>query len=147
MQASLKASLRVCHTIKQSEREGGQEDRTRAESVAACLANYGWGHGGGGGRTGCAWQVRAMSSEEAPYSMPSTPSAIISPALGPMMWMPRMRSVALSVRIFTMPSASPTARARLEITDNMNNQAICTCEDRRGMAACPSSSPRQPLWP
>jgi len=30
-------------------------------------------------RVGCAWQVRAMSSDEAPYSMPSTASAIISP--------------------------------------------------------------------
>jgi len=32
------------------------------------------------GQTGWAWQVRAMSSEEAPYSMANTASAIISPA-------------------------------------------------------------------
>ena len=36
-------------------------------------------------RVGCAWQVRAISSEEAPYSIASTPSATISPAFEPMM--------------------------------------------------------------
>ena len=37
---------------------------------------------------GCAWHVRPMSSALAPYSMASTPSAIISPALAATMWMP-----------------------------------------------------------
>jgi len=39
---------------------------------------------------GCAWQVRAMSSDEAPYSIARTASPIISPALDPMMCTPRI---------------------------------------------------------
>ena len=37
-------------------------------------------------RVGCAWQVRAMSSDEAPYSIPSTASAIISPRVWRWRW-------------------------------------------------------------
>jgi hypothetical protein len=35
---------------------------------------------GGSERTGCAWQTRATSSQDAPYSMARTASPIISPA-------------------------------------------------------------------
>ena len=45
---------------------------------------------------GWAWHVRAMSSELAPYSMASTPSAMSSPALLATMCMPRILSVVLS---------------------------------------------------
>ena len=34
-------------------------------------------------KVGWAWQVLAISSEAAPYSIPNTASAIISPAFGP----------------------------------------------------------------
>ena len=44
-------------------------------------------------RVGWAWQVRAMSSAEAPNSIATPHSAISSPASGPMMWAPRTRSV------------------------------------------------------
>ncbi len=44
--------------------------------------------------------------------MAVTISAISVPASGPMMWQPRMRSVAASARIFTKPSVQPMARAR-----------------------------------
>ena len=50
-----------------------------------------------GGRGRCA----AMSSAEAPNSIATTTSAIISPAPGPMMWAPSTRSVSASARIFT----------------------------------------------
>lgn len=63
-------------------------------------------------RVGCAWQVLAKSSDAAPYSMPSTPSAIISPAFGPMMCTPGILSVVLSARTFTNPSELPVALAR-----------------------------------
>ena len=42
---------------------------------------------------GCAWQMRARSSLDAPNSIATTPSAISSDAIGPMTCMPRMRSV------------------------------------------------------
>ena len=61
---------------------------------------------------GCAWQVLAKSSELAPYSMAMTASEIISPALGPMIWAPRIRSVSFSANTLTNPSVLPLARAR-----------------------------------
>ena len=63
-------------------------------------------------KVGWAWQVRAMSSAEAPNSIANVASAIIVPASGPMMCTPRTRSVALSARILTNPSVSPLVRAR-----------------------------------
>ena len=61
---------------------------------------------------GCAWHVLPMSSAEAPYSKAKTPSAIISPALECMMWMPRTLSVYAQLKIFTRPSVSMFVRAR-----------------------------------
>eukprot|EP00955_Chlamydomonas_euryale_P023751 250502-Chlamydomonas_euryale.AAC.23 len=61
---------------------------------------------------GCPWHVRARSSVLAPYSIASTHSWIISPALGPMMCAPSSLSVSAQAIILTTPSASSTARAR-----------------------------------
>src|SRR5205085_4344035 len=47
-------------------------------------------------RVGWAWQARATSSLLAPNSIALAHSAIRSPACGPMMWTPRMRSVLAS---------------------------------------------------
>ena len=48
----------------------------------------------------------------APNSMAATASAIRSPARGPRIWTPRIRSVCASASIFTWPSVSPNVRAR-----------------------------------
>ena len=64
-------------------------------------------------KVGWPWQVLAMSSEEAPYSIPITHSWINSPALGPMMWAPRILSVSASATNLTKPSASSTVLALL----------------------------------
>ncbi len=64
------------------------------------------------GRVGWAWQVRAMSSEEAPNSIASAASAIIVPASGPMICTPSTRSVAASASTLTKPSVSAFVRAR-----------------------------------
>jgi hypothetical protein len=47
-----------------------------------------------------------IPSELAPYSSARVPSAIISPALAPMMWIPNILSVSASARNFTTPSVS-----------------------------------------
>ena len=65
------------------------------------------------GKVGCAWQVRAMSSAEAPNSTARVSSAISVPASGPRMCTPSTRSVLASARILTKPSVSPVVRARL----------------------------------
>src|SRR6185369_12098199 len=61
---------------------------------------------------GCAWQMRAMSSEEAPNSIATTASAMSSLARLPMACTPRMRSLAASARILMKPSGSSRPRAR-----------------------------------
>ncbi len=53
---------------------------------------------------GCAWLVRAMSSEEAENSIASDASPIMLPTSGPIMWTPSTRSVLASAMIFTNPS-------------------------------------------
>jgi hypothetical protein len=58
---------------------------------------------------GWPWQVRAMSSEDAPYSIARTHSAMSSPALAPTMCAPRILSVFLSATILTIPSVSSMA--------------------------------------
>lgn len=63
-------------------------------------------------RVGWAWQVRAKSSELAPYSIPITASAIISPAPGPIICAPKILSVFLSARTLTNPSVVKIAFAR-----------------------------------
>lgn len=55
---------------------------------------------------GWAWHVLAKSSLAAPYSMASTASAINSPALGPIIWNPKILSVFLSASTFTNPGYS-----------------------------------------
>ncbi len=60
---------------------------------------------------GWACVVLAKSSELAPYSIPITASDIISPAPGPMMWAPTIRSVFFSVRTLTSPSVLVMALA------------------------------------
>ena len=62
---------------------------------------------------GWAWQVRAMSSEEAPNSIATAASAIMLPASGPMICTPSTRSVAASEMTFTKPSGSWLVLARL----------------------------------
>merc|ERR1719370_1522715 len=57
-------------------------------------------------QVGCAWHTRAISSQEAPYSIARAASLIISPAPGPIIWAPRSLSVFLSPRILTRPSVS-----------------------------------------
>src|SRR5690349_14512877 len=61
---------------------------------------------------GCAWQMRAMSSAEAPNSMATTASAISSLARLPIACTPRMRSVRASARILMNPSPSSRLSAR-----------------------------------
>src|SRR5665647_2906915 len=56
------------------------------------------------GSVGCAWQVRAMSSAEAPNSMASAASAIMLPASAQISCTPSTRSVLASARIFTKPA-------------------------------------------
>jgi hypothetical protein len=67
-------------------------------------------HGLGIGRMRVAG--RARSCAEAPNSIATQISWIRSPAIGPMIWAPRMRSVSLSARILTKPSAAKLALAR-----------------------------------
>src|SRR5215210_4332437 len=47
---------------------------------------------------GWAWQVRAMSSDDAPNSIATAHSMTRLPASGPTMWTPSTRSVVASVR-------------------------------------------------
>src|SRR5260221_5615686 len=61
---------------------------------------------------GCAWQVRAMSSEDAPNSMAMTASAIMLPASAQISCTPRTRSVFASAKIFTKPSLVKLTLAR-----------------------------------
>src|ERR1700689_4626800 len=61
---------------------------------------------------GWAWQVRAMSSDEAPNSMAMAASPIMLPASGPRMCTPSTRSVLASARIFTKPSVVRFTLAR-----------------------------------
>ena len=68
---------------------------------------------------GWAWHVLAISSAEAPYSIPNANSAIISPALGPNMWTPTILWDFLSVKTFTKPSESSLHLA-LELAPNGN---------------------------
>lgn len=70
-------------------------------------------------RVGWAWQVLAISSEEAPYSNPKTASAIISPPPYPRMWTPRILSVSFSVITLINPSVLPLALA-LELAKKGN---------------------------
>ena len=64
-------------------------------------------------RVGWAWHVLATSSDEAPYSIASTASAIISPAFAPITHAPKILSVLASVIILTVPSLSRLALALL----------------------------------
>src|SRR5450830_1157090 len=69
---------------------------------------------------GCAWQIRAISSEEPRNSIATTASEINSEAIGPTIWIPRISSVVASARNFTIPDVSPKARARpLAINGNV----------------------------
>src|ERR1700685_322704 len=61
---------------------------------------------------GWAWQVRAMSSDEAPNSMAMAASPIMLPASGPRMCTPSTLSVLASARIFTKPSVVRFTLAR-----------------------------------
>src|SRR5947208_4178473 len=61
---------------------------------------------------GCAWLMRAMSSDEAPNSIATTASVISSLARPPIECTPRMRSVLASARILTKPSGSSRPSAR-----------------------------------
>ena len=60
---------------------------------------------------GCAWQMRAMSSDEALNAIAITASAISSEAIGPTMCTPSTSSVFASASILTMPVVSPSALA------------------------------------
>jgi hypothetical protein len=71
---------------------------------------------------GCAWQVRARSSDEPPNSISTAASWIISPAPAPTMWTPSTRSVALSASTLTKPSvgavgARPAIGRERELAD------------------------------
>ena len=69
---------------------------------------------------GWAWQVRAMSSADAPNSIATAASAIMFAGLGPTMWTPSTRSVAASARIFTKPSVVRLTLARpLAVNGNL----------------------------
>src|ERR1700745_3959039 len=63
-------------------------------------------------KVGWAWQVRAMSSDEAPNSMATAASPIILPASDPKICTPSTRSVLASARILTKPSVVRLTRAR-----------------------------------
>ncbi len=66
----------------------------------------------GFGQVGWAWQVRAMSSEEAPNSIATAASPIMLPTSGPIMCTPRTRSVLASASTFTKPSVVALTLAR-----------------------------------
>src|SRR5262249_31382652 len=63
-------------------------------------------------KVGCAWQVRAMSSADAPNSMAMAASPIMLPASGPRICTPSTRSVLASAKIFTKPSVVRLTLAR-----------------------------------
>lgn len=58
-------------------------------------------------------QAWCLHCTHAGHASPKRTSAISSPALGPMMWIPRILSVVASAKNFTRPPESPFARARL----------------------------------
>ena len=58
-------------------------------------------------RVGWGWMVSPMSAASAPVSMASAASAMRSPALGPTMPAPMMRSVVSSNRTLVRPSSRP----------------------------------------
>src|SRR5690349_7623956 len=61
---------------------------------------------------GWAWQVRAISSDEAPNSIATAASPIILPASGPRICTPSTRPVLALARILTKPSVVRLTRAR-----------------------------------
>src|SRR5215212_7078921 len=63
-------------------------------------------------RVGWGWMVSPMSAASAPVSMASAASAMRSPALGPTMPAPMMRSVDSSNSTLVMPSSRPSDRDR-----------------------------------
>jgi hypothetical protein len=63
-------------------------------------------------RVGWGWIVSAMSAASAPISMASAASAMRSPAFGPTMPQPMMRSVASSNRTLVTPSSRPSESDR-----------------------------------
>jgi hypothetical protein len=71
--------------------------------------------------SGCCLEYHRINlpSELAPYSSARVPSAIISPAFEPMMWMPNILSVVASESIFTKPSLSRVVFA-LELAEKGN---------------------------
>src|SRR6185437_7047247 len=77
--------------------------RLSTDSAASCTTSD---------RVGCAWMMRARSSEEPLNSIATTPSAISSETSGPHMCTPRMRSVSACAMIFTRPTLSLMASAR-----------------------------------
>ena len=63
-------------------------------------------------RVGCGWMVSPMSSASAPISIANAASAIRSPAEGPTMPQPMIRSVVSSKRTLVRPSSRPSDRER-----------------------------------
>merc|ERR1712151_44174 len=68
---------------------------------------------------GWAWQTRARSSEDAPYSMAKQASPMSSPAMALTMCTPRSLSVCLHAKTFTKPTSSWFALAR-ELAPKVN---------------------------
>src|SRR4051794_39889198 len=54
---------------------------------------------------GCAWQVRAISSDDPPNSIATAHSITRLPASGPTMWTPSTRSLVASARIVAVRRA------------------------------------------
>ena len=62
-------------------------------------------------KVGCEWQVLPTYSAVIPCSMANTPSAISSPAYGPIIWQPNILPVTLSDKTLIKPSGSSLALA------------------------------------
>src|SRR5579875_2363466 len=77
--------------------------RLSTDSAASCTTSL---------RVGCAWTMRARSSDAPLNSIATTASAISSDTTGPHMCTPRMRSVSACAITFTRPAGSFIATAR-----------------------------------
>src|SRR6185312_7436332 len=77
--------------------------RLSTDSAASCTTSE---------RVGCAWMMRARSSDEPLNSIATTPSPISAETSGPTVGTPRVRSGSACAMIFTRPTPSLMASAR-----------------------------------
>src|SRR6516164_764781 len=93
-------------------KSGNDEGETAYQKLIARLATASAASLIASLKVGWAWQVRAISSDEAPNSIATAASPIILPASAPRICTPSTRSVLASARILTKPSAVKLTLAR-----------------------------------